>query len=172
MRLLENRTAIITGGATRSGIGFATGRLFAEHGARVALFDLAEADPQGAASALGGGHLGFVCDVRDPAACRDAVAEAADALGSVDVLIGNAGVVYGTPVMEISQSEYDEVLDVNLRGNFNMAQAAVPHLRAAGGGAIVSDRLDRRTGRRRALRPFALCGRQVGYLRSCQGLGP
>ena len=128
---------MITGGASRSGIGYATAEVFAAQGARVALLDLAESDPEGAARALGPGHLGLACDVRDPAACRDAVAETAGRFGGVDILIGNAGVVHGTPVLEISQAEYDEVLDVNLRGNFNMAQATIPHLRERGGGSIV-----------------------------------
>ena len=128
---------MITGGATQSGIGHACARIFAEQGARVGLLDLAETDPAGAAAAVGPDHLGLACDVRDPGACRAAVDNFADNLGRIDILIGNAGVVYGTPVMDITQDEYDEVLDVNLRGNFNMAQATVPHLRRNGGGSIV-----------------------------------
>lgn len=137
MGLLENKSAVVTGGATPSGIGFATAKLFSEQGARVAILDLADADPAGAAASLGAEHLGLVCDVSDPAACRDAAAEAARHFGGLDALIGNAGVVHGTPIMDISQAEYDQVLDVNLRGNFNMAQAVIPHLREREGGAIV-----------------------------------
>ncbi len=135
MTLLAGRTAVITGGASRSGIGFAAARLFAEQGARVALLDLESAGPEAAAADLGPEHLGLVCDVRDKNACRQAVDRAAEAFGGLDVLIGNAGVVYGTPVMEISEAEYDQVLDVNLRGNFNMAQAVIPHMRGPHMGA-------------------------------------
>ena len=137
MTLLTDRTAVITGGANPTGIGYAAAQVFARHGARVAILDLAETDPEAAAAAVGPDHLGLVCDVRDPAACRDCVDRIAQSFGRLDILIGNAGVVYGTPVEEISQGEYDEVLDVNLRGNFNMSQAAVPHLRSSGGGSIV-----------------------------------
>ena len=137
MGLLEGQTAIVTGGGSPSGIGRATARLFAAEGARVGILDLARTDPEGAAAELGPHHAGRVCDVRDAEACRAAVDGLAEALGRLDILIGNAGVVHGTPLAEISREEYDEVLDVNLRGNFQMAQAAVPHMKAGGGGAIV-----------------------------------
>jgi NAD(P)-dependent dehydrogenase (short-subunit alcohol dehydrogenase family) len=135
--LLENRTAIVTGAASAEGIGRATARLFAAQGARVALLDLPEEDPQAAAAELGDGHLGLVCDVTDGAACRDAVARTLSAFGEIDILIGNAGVVYGTRILDITMAEYDQVLDVNLRGNFQMAQAVIPTMRARGAGAMV-----------------------------------
>ena len=137
MTLLADKTAIVTGAASAGGIGRATARLFAAQGARVAVLDLPGADPETAAADLGAGHYGLACDVRDAEACRAAVSRTAEAFGRIDILIGNAGVVYGTPLSEIEQAEYDEVLDVNLRGNFQMAQAVVPHMRSAGGGAIV-----------------------------------
>ena len=135
--LLDGRAAVITGAARRSGIGFATARIFAEHGARVAILDLPDTDPGGAAADIGPGHAGLACDVRDEAACEAAVNRVAEDFGGLDILVGNAGVVYGTPVMEITDAEYDQVLDVNLRGNFNMSRAVIPHLRHRGGGAIV-----------------------------------
>lgn len=137
MTLLAGRKAIITGGASPTGIGHATAEVFAKHGARVAIFDIAETDPVAAASGLGADHLGVVCDVRDAAECTDCVDRAAASFGGLDILVGNAGVVYGTPILEISGEEYDHVLDVNLRGNFQMAQAVIPHMRKGGGGSIV-----------------------------------
>ncbi len=137
MALLEGRSAVITGGGTRSGIGFATARLFVRHGARVAVLDLPETDSASAAADLDGDSLGIACDVRDKAACLAAVDHAAAAFGAPDILVGNAGVVHGTPVLDIGRDEYDEVLDVNLRGNFNMAQAVIPHMKTAGNGSIV-----------------------------------
>ena len=137
MKLLQDRIAIVTGGGTPDGIGRATARLFAEHGARIAILDLAETDPAAAAAELGTGHLGTVCDVRDPAACTAAVDAAAERFGRIDVLIGNAGVVHGSRILDITRAEYDEVVDTSLRGNFQMSQAVIPHLRARGEGTIV-----------------------------------
>jgi NAD(P)-dependent dehydrogenase (short-subunit alcohol dehydrogenase family) len=137
MKLLQDRVAVITGGGTPGGIGRATARLFAEQGARVAILDLAQADPAAAAAEIGPEHRGYVCDVRDDAACRAAVAGIAEAFGRIDVLIGNAGVVHGTRIEDITRAEYDEVVDTSLRGNFQMCQAAIPHLRAQSAGAIV-----------------------------------
>lgn len=137
MSLLTGRTAIITGGGSPSGIGHATARLFAEHGARVAILDLPETTPEEVAARIGTAHLGLACDVRDENACRDSVDRIADTFGGINILIGNAGAVHGTPLLDISREEYDEILDVNLRGNFNMAQAVVPNMRLNKGGSIV-----------------------------------
>ena len=63
--LLKDQVAIITGGAGLNGLGFATARLMAEQGAKVAILDLEAADPAGAAARLGEGHLGLVADVID-----------------------------------------------------------------------------------------------------------
>ena len=137
MKLLDDCKAIVTGGGTPDGIGRATARLFAEHGARVAILDLAETDPVSAGKGLGPGHRGYVCDVRHGDACRATVEDIARRFGRIDILIGNAGVVHGTPILDISHEEYDEILDVNLRGNFQMAQAVIPHMRARQAGSIV-----------------------------------
>jgi NAD(P)-dependent dehydrogenase (short-subunit alcohol dehydrogenase family) len=135
--LLKDKAAVITGGASELGIGLATARLFVEHGARVAILDLAEEEPGKAAAELGPEHAGYICDVRERAACFETVEAIAGRFGGIDILIGNAGVVLGTPIEEIAPEEYDLVLDVNLRGNFQMAQAVVPRLEARGGGALV-----------------------------------
>ena len=135
--LLQDKIAIVTGAASEQGIGRATARLFAGEGARVALIDLAEEDPVGTAAELGSEHLGCVCDVSDRAQCLETVARVAGHFGAIDILIGNAGIVFGTPIQEISPEEYDQVLDVNLRGNFQMAQVVIPLMEERGGGAMV-----------------------------------
>lgn len=137
MALLTGRTAIITGGASSTGIGHATARTFVQHGAHVAILDLPETNPEGVAAKLGSEHLGLECDVRDKNACCDCVDRIAESFGGIQILIGNAGLVHGTPILDVTRAEYDEVLDVNLRGNFHMAQAVIPHMRRNKGGSIV-----------------------------------
>ena len=136
-KLLDGRVAIITGAATADGIGRATARLFAAQGARMALLDIDKPGLEQAESELGPPHKGYLCDVAVAEQCQGAVDAAARDFGTIDILINNAGVVYGTPLTEIGDEEYDHVMDVNLRGNFNMARAAVPFMRDGGGGAIV-----------------------------------
>ena len=69
--LLKDKVAVITGGAGQNGLGFATARMMAEHGARIVILDLAVADPQAAAARLGSQHLGLVADVTDKASLGD-----------------------------------------------------------------------------------------------------
>jgi NAD(P)-dependent dehydrogenase (short-subunit alcohol dehydrogenase family) len=139
MRLLDGRSAIITGAASPRGLGKATAMLFAEHGARVAILDLNEADAARAAEDLPGeGHMGRACDVTDKAAC-DAVAEdLIAALGQIDILVNNAGITQPLKLMEIGAANYDAVLDVNLRGTLYMSQAVIPHMRGRRAGSIVN----------------------------------
>jgi NAD(P)-dependent dehydrogenase (short-subunit alcohol dehydrogenase family) len=137
MKLLTGRTALITGAGSARGIGRATAKLFHAHGAKLALLDIDGPAVEALAGELGPDTVGLRCDVRDARACHDAVKTAAQRLPPVDVLISNAGVVHGTPFEEISQGEYDEVLDVNLRGSFNVSRAVVPGMKALGGGRIV-----------------------------------
>lgn len=135
--LLAGRLAIITGAGSPGGIGRATARLFAEHGARCALLDTDSAGIADADREFGASHHTGICDVSDPADVARAVDAAAAALGGIDILVNNAGVVMGTAFTDISEVEYDQVMGVNLKGNFLMAQACVPFMRTRGGGAIV-----------------------------------
>lgn len=134
--LLENKTAVISGAAGLRGIGLATARLFAQHGARVAIVDLdADASTQ-AAQGLGHGHIGIACDVTDKAACARAAAEALDRFGQIDVLINNAGITQPVKTMDIDPDSWDRILDVNLRGVLYLSQALIPHMRSRRMGAI------------------------------------
>jgi NAD(P)-dependent dehydrogenase (short-subunit alcohol dehydrogenase family) len=135
--LLERRTAIITGAASPRGIGKATAQLFAEHGARVAIVDLAAADPEGVAADLGPEHRGYVCDVRDKASCETTARRVIADFERVDILVNNAAVSRANRIMEISPADYDEVMEVNLRGTLYMSQALIPHFRTRGSGVIV-----------------------------------
>ena len=135
--LLKDKVAIITGGAGLNGLGFATARLMAAHGARVAILDLAGAEPAAAAALLGSGHVGVVADVTQKGDCEAAVAEVLQAFGRVDALVNNAGITQPVKTLEITGADYDRVLDVSLRGTLYMSQAVLPAMRRQQGGAIV-----------------------------------
>jgi NAD(P)-dependent dehydrogenase (short-subunit alcohol dehydrogenase family) len=127
---------VISGAASPRGIGLATARLFAEHGAHVAIVDLSEDAAQSAAHGLGADHRGFACDVTDRDGCERTVDRALEAFGHVDVLINNAGITQPLKLMEIGAKEWDAVMDVNLRGVLNLSQALVPHMRERRRGSI------------------------------------
>jgi NAD(P)-dependent dehydrogenase (short-subunit alcohol dehydrogenase family) len=90
--LLKDNVAIITGGAGVNGLGFATARLMAAQGAKIAILDLERADPAGAAAQLGTGHIGLAADVTDKTSCDAAVAAVLKAFGRIDTLVNNAGI--------------------------------------------------------------------------------
>jgi NAD(P)-dependent dehydrogenase (short-subunit alcohol dehydrogenase family) len=139
MQLLKGKTAIITGAASPRGLGKATARLFAEHGARVAILDLdVDEAAEAAADLPGTGHTSGVCDVTDKAACDTVTADLIASLGQIDILVNNAGITQPLKIMEIAPKNYDAVLDVNLRGTLYMSQALIPHMRARGQGAIIN----------------------------------
>ena len=135
--LLKDKVAVITGGAGRNGLGFATAKLMAAQGARVAILDLARAEPQAAAARLGAGHLGLVADVTDKASCEAAIAAVLKAFGRIDNLINNAGITQPVKTQDITGADYDRILDVSLRGTLYMSQAVLPAMRAQKSGAIV-----------------------------------
>jgi NAD(P)-dependent dehydrogenase (short-subunit alcohol dehydrogenase family) len=134
--LLKDKVAVITGGAGINGLGFATARLMAAQGARVALLDLARAEPAAAAS-LGSQHLGLVADVTDKASCDAAIAAVLKALGRIDVLVNNAGITQPRKTVDITNADYDAVLDVSLRGTLLMSQAVIPAMQRQQSGSIV-----------------------------------
>ena len=135
--LLKDKVAVITGGAGRNGLGFATARLMAQQGARVAVLDLAQAEPDAAAAMLGAGHLGLVANVTDKASCEAAVAAVLQAFGRIDVLVNNAGITQAVKTLEITGADYDRILDVSLRGTLYMSQAVLPAMRKQNSGSIV-----------------------------------
>ena len=135
--LLKDKVAIITGGAGPNGLGFATARLMAAQGARVAVLDLARAEPAAAAAQLGAGHVGIVADVTDKASCEAAVAKLLKVFGRIDVLVNNAGITQPVKTLEITAADYDRILDVSLRGTLYMSQAVLPTMQAQQSGSIV-----------------------------------
>jgi NAD(P)-dependent dehydrogenase (short-subunit alcohol dehydrogenase family) len=134
--LLKNRTAVISGGASLRGIGFAAARLFASHGARVAILDLDGAGAQRAAAELGEGHLGLPCDVAERESCRSAASQVIQAFGQVDILVNNAGITQPVRTMDITEADWHRIIDVNLTGVLYLSQAFIPHMRERKAGSI------------------------------------
>ncbi len=136
--LLKDKVAVITGGAGLNGLGFASARMMAAQGARIAILDLEGANPAAAAARLGPQHIGVVADVTDKASCEAAAAAVLKALGRIDVLFNNAGITQPRKTLDISAADYDAVLDVSLRGMLYMSQAVLPAMRAQKSGSIIN----------------------------------
>jgi NAD(P)-dependent dehydrogenase (short-subunit alcohol dehydrogenase family) len=135
--LLKDKVAIITGAASARGIGKATARLFAEHGARIAILDLSAEAAEQAAADIGSGHIGIACNVTSKPDCERAAAAVIAKLGQIDILVNNAGITQPLKLMDIKPENYEAVTDVSLRGTLYMSQAVIPHMRGRKTGSIV-----------------------------------
>lgn len=121
---LEHGVALVTGGSR--GIGLAVATELAGAGAKVAVLARDGARAMEAAGDLpGGGHLGCACDVADAAAVRKAVRHITGELGGPTILVNNAGITRDSILLRMKDEAWDEVIDVNLKGAFNMAKAVV-----------------------------------------------
>lgn len=119
---LENQVAIVTGAGR--GIGEGIARRLAAAGARVAVADLDEASARAVADSIGG--LALAADVRSAASVKAAVAKVEQQLGPVAILVNNAGVTGRTlPLVQLEESDLDEVYAVNLKGVFLMCRAVI-----------------------------------------------
>ncbi|HEX7075496.1 MAG TPA: SDR family oxidoreductase [Hyphomicrobiaceae bacterium] len=135
--LLKDKIAVITGASRERGIGKATAKLFAEHGARVAILDLDEGDAAKAAAEIGPEHIGLRCDVASLDDCKAVAKRVVNWAGRIDILVNNAGLTQRRKVMEVSPADYDLVTDVVLRGTLYMSQAVIPQMRSQKDGSII-----------------------------------
>ncbi len=134
---IANRHVLITGAA--SGIGFAIAELFSREGARVALLDVDAKALHSAAERLGrDGVAAFAADVADEGQVKAAVGAAVAALGKLDGVVSAAGIDLLRPFDEMSAADWARVLAVNLNGPMHVCAAALPALKAAGRGTIVT----------------------------------
>ena len=139
MKTLDGRVALVTGGA--SGIGLASCRRLAEHGATVVLADIQREKGEAAAKAISrdDGRCRFAeLDVSDEEAWRSAVAHVAAQLGRVDVLVNNAGIGIGGPIETLSLADWRRQQAVNLDGVFLGIKHCLPLMRKGGGGSIIN----------------------------------
>ncbi len=130
----SGRVVIITGGA--QGIGEACARRFVREGAHVVLADLDDAHGNALATELGA--LYVHCDVGHKPDVDALVARAMAAHGRIDVLVNNAGIFKAADFLEVTESDFDAVLRVNLKGSFLVGQAVAREMAKAGRGSIVN----------------------------------
>ncbi len=134
---MQGKVVVITG-ASR-GIGAAAARVFAGAGARVALLARSSAEITALAAELGHGSLALPCDVADWGAVHAALATVSKSAGRLDVLINNAGVI--DPIVRLAKADpaaWAQAIAINLTGVFHGMRAAIPIMRAQGGGTILT----------------------------------
>ena len=136
MRGLKGKKVMVTGGA--SGIGQATSARFLEEGCAVCVIDSDAKNRARVAEELPALTAVIAADVSDMQQVSRAFQEAVERLGSVDVLINNAGISIRHDFLEITQQEWNAVLAVNLTGIFNVAQTAARHMMEQGSGVILN----------------------------------
>lgn len=136
---LDHKVCIITGAA--NGIGFATAQKFSNEGALAIICDMNQEQVDAAVQKIvdaGGRAEGYVLNVTDRASIDLVVAALMARHGRIDVLINNAGITKDARLVNMTEQQFDAVIDVNLKGVFNCTQAVVPHMLKAGKGSIVS----------------------------------
>jgi NAD(P)-dependent dehydrogenase (short-subunit alcohol dehydrogenase family) len=136
---LENKTALITGGA--QGLGAAIAGRFAEEGAVVFICDLKEREGKGLAEDItrkGGRAFFLTLDVTNEQSWIDAIAAVEKEAGRLDILVNNAGINIRETIEVMAEKNLDTMLAVNVKGPFLGCKHAIPALRRAGGGSIIN----------------------------------
>jgi NAD(P)-dependent dehydrogenase (short-subunit alcohol dehydrogenase family) len=137
--ILAHKVALITGGA--SGIGRATAQLFAREGASVVVADVNESAGKDLVlqiASAGGRVLFERADVTSAAECRRVVERTVAEFGRIDVLFNNAGIIRRAAITELSEEDWDRVMDVNVKSIYLLSREVIPIMAKAGGGSIVN----------------------------------
>lgn len=133
---LKDNTAIITGGA--KGIGFETAKLFIKEGAYVIIADNDEVSGKNSAEELGSNCRYYKTDVSDKSSAFFCINEAGKHTGRLDILINNAGITSDAPLNKMSDEQFMKVLDINLKGVFNMTKYASQAMASNSYGRIIN----------------------------------
>ncbi|MEK5183698.1 3-oxoacyl-ACP reductase FabG [Solibacillus sp. FSL R5-0449] len=133
---LENKVAIITGGA--GGIGLAAVKRFLEEGAKVAIVDYDKQQGEKIEAELGENVAFFAVDVSKLADVKEMVQQVVDRFGKIDILINNAGITRDATLVKMSEEDFEKVIQINLNGVYYCTQAVAPHMIAQGSGKIIS----------------------------------
>ena len=132
---LKNKKAVITGGG--SGIGRAIATLFAKQGAEVHIIDLTIESAQDTLNEIlkaGGNAFSYACNV----ASQEEVTSTFDKIGNINILINNAGIAHVGKVDTTPATDFDRVMEVNVKGVYNCLFAAIPQFRLSNGGVIIN----------------------------------
>ena len=162
MNRLEDKVAIVTGSSR--GIGKAVAIEFARQGAHLvvgAVTDLQAAqEVTDAIRAMGRQAFAAIADVSKRAEVDDLVQAALGRFGKVDILVNNAGIISPSPLLQLTESQWDRTMEVHLKGTFNCTQAVALHMKETGGGKIIN-----------RCRPVGATGIYAGRGRLCGSQG-
>jgi 3-oxoacyl-[acyl-carrier protein] reductase len=134
--MISGSTAVVTGGA--QGIGLAIATLFAENGANIVIGDLDEAKAKEVADSLPADAVGVRCNVTSTEDVQGLVDTAISTFGSIDIMVNNAGITRDATMRKMTADQFDQVIDVHLKGCWNGTTIAAGVMRENGGGSIIN----------------------------------